>query len=99
MFDFQQSFLVGRATGDWSRLRTKRDNTCYTSFRVYVKNRAGQTAIVPVLAFGDLGEKVAAGIEKDMPMLVIGRVSINRRGQAAVVADQLRMGEPFKQKD
>jgi hypothetical protein len=99
MFDFQQSFLVGRATGDWSRLRTKRDNICYTSFRVYVKNQAGQSVTVPVLAFGDLGDKVAAGIEKDLPVLVIGRVSINRRGQAAMVADQLRLGEPFKQKD
>ena len=98
MFDFQRSFLVGRATGDWNLLRTKRDNIGYTSFRVFVKDRNGRSGIVPVLAFGDLGKKVAAGIEKDTPVFVIGRVKINHRGQAAMVADHMQIGDEFKRK-
>lgn len=98
MLDFQRSFLVGKATGDWSRLRTRKDNSSYTSFRVSVNTESGRNTTLPILAFGALGEKIAAGIDKDTPVLVIGRLVIDRRGQAAMVADHLQMGDTFKQK-
>ena len=95
--NYHKIILIGNATGDWGRRRSKKDNAAYTVFRLQVNAGPGQPARIPILAFGELAEQAAEGLEKGLPLLVEGRLHADRHDQWSVIADKLIFEVPFKE--
>ncbi len=90
--DYQKIILVGNATKDAKRHKSKESEVEFTTFSLAVGDRKDNTTFFPVVAFGKLGEKVAVLIIKGQQVIVEGRITINEKGFFNVIASQIRLG-------
>jgi single-stranded DNA-binding protein len=85
--DFQQIILAGNLTADPKRQTSKNSAVNYTTFRVAVADKRGQTMFFPVIVFGKHAENVTPYLKKGCEVLVVGRVEMSEKGYTSVVAD------------
>lgn len=90
--NYQKIILAGNATKDAKRQHSKKGDVEFTTFSVAVGDGKDKTTFFPVVAFGKLGEKVAALIVKGHQVLVEGRIDVNEKGYFSVIASQIRLG-------
>ena len=90
--DYQKIILVGNATKDAKRQQSKKGDVEFTTFNLGVGDGKDKTTFFSIVAFGKLGEKVAALIVKGHQVLVEGRIDVNEKGYFNVIAAHIRLG-------
>ena len=90
--NYQKLILVGNATRDAERRKSKKGDVSYTTFGVGVGDRNDRTTFFPVTVFGKHGEGVAPYITKGRSVLVEGRIEVSEQGRFNVVAYTVRLG-------
>lgn len=92
--NYQKLIIVGNATGDAERQKSKTGEVTYTTFSVGVSDGKDRTIFFPVTVFDKYGEAVAKHITKGRSVLVEGRISVNTKGRFNVVAERIAFGAP-----
>jgi single-strand DNA-binding protein len=90
--DFQQIIIAGNLTADAKRQTSRSREVNYTTFRVAVADKRGQTMFFPVTVFGKHGENVTPYLKKGCEVLISGRVEMSEKGYTSIVADVVRLG-------
>lgn len=91
--NYQKIIVVGNATAAAENQKSKKGDVAYTTFRLGVSGRRGDTTFFPVTVFGKLAESIAEYITKGREVLVEGRVSVGEKGYFNIIADEVRLGK------
>ena len=94
--DYQKIILLGNATKDARRNKSKKGNVSYTTFSLGVGNGKGDTTYFPIVVFGNYADVAAGTVKKGRMVLVEGRVDLNKQGRMNVIADNIRLGSLAK---
>ena len=90
--NYQKLVLVGNATKDAERRKSKKGNVAYTTFSVAVNERKDRPTFFPIAVFGKAAEPVATYVTKGRQVLIEGRIEIGNSGRFNVVADRVLFG-------
>jgi single-strand DNA-binding protein len=90
--NYQKVIVVGNATKDAERRKSKDGETAFTTFDIGVSDGKEKTTFFPVVVFGKHGEAVAKYVTKGRHVLVDGRIQVNDKGYFNVVADRVQFG-------
>jgi single-stranded DNA-binding protein len=90
--NYQRLVLVGNATADAERKKSRKGDVKFTTFRLGVGDAKDRTTFFPVTAFGELGKKMAKYITKGKQLLVEGRIAVDEEGRFNVLADRIQLG-------
>ena len=90
--DYQKVILVGNATRDAERRKSKKGDVTYTTFSVGVGDGKDGSTFFPVAVFGKQAEPVASYVTKGRQVLVEGRIDVSEEGRFNVVADWVVFG-------
>ena len=93
--NYQKVILVGNATRDAERHKSKKGDVSYTTFSVRVGDTKDRTTFFPVTVFGKQGEAIAEYVTKARLVLVEGRIEVSDTGRFNVVADRVRLAGPI----
>ena len=96
--DYQKIILVGNATQNAKHQKSKIGDITFTTFSLGIGEGKDETTFSPVVAFGNLGKKVAPHIVKGQQLLVEGRINVNEKNRFDVIASQIRLGSTSKPK-
>jgi single-stranded DNA-binding protein len=94
--DYQKIILLGNATKDARRNKSKKGDVPYTTFSLGVGDGRGNTTFFPVVVFGNYADAAAGTVKKGRMVLVEGRVDMNKQGRINVIADNIRLGSLAK---
>ena len=96
--DYQKIILLGNATQNAKQQKSKKGDVTFTTFSLGTGDGKDETTFFPVVAFGDLGKKVATHIVKGQQLLIEGRINVNEKNRFNVIASQIRLGSTSKPK-
>ena len=94
--NYQKTILVGNATEDAQRLKSKKRDVTYTIFSVGVGDGKDRTTFFPITVFGEYGETVAKYVTKGRQILVDGRIQVSDKGRFSLIADRVQFGSEPK---
>ena len=94
--NYQKIVLVGNATKDAKRNKSKSGEVLYTTFSVGVSNGREKSTYIPVVVFGKSADIIADKVKKGCMVLVEGRLNINKQGRMNVIAENFRLHYPPK---
>ena len=90
--NYQKLIVVGNATKDAERKKSKKGDVEYTTFRVAVNDGKDRTTFFPITVFGKQAEPVAQYVTKGRQVLVEGRIEVSDNGYMSVVANRVVFG-------
>ena len=91
--NYQKIILVGNATSDPQRRKSKKGDITFTSFGVATGDTKDRTTFFQIIAFGKLGIVSKKYVTKGRQILVEGRIEVGKNGHFNVIADRVQLGQ------
>jgi single-stranded DNA-binding protein len=90
--NYQRIIIAGNATRKPERRKSKAGDVEFTTLRVAVQDKRGESVYFPIIIFGKQAEVTAERINKGDEVLVEGHIDKDNNGRFNVVATRVVFG-------